>query len=109
MWREYNVKKIRKFTAMMLTVLMLVNSLPIDAMAWSLSDLFSPSEQTTFQAVPEGSETVIVGKTLTLTSTQGSSNHKWSSSDAKIASVSGSGKQATVTGVKDGTVTITHT
>ena len=52
--------------------------------------------------------TVEVGGTVTITSTSGGYSDEWTSSDSKTATVSGSGKSATVTGKKTGTVTITH-
>lgn len=58
-----------------------------------------------------GSSTVQVGGTTTLTGSN-SQQHSWSSSDSSIATVSWNswyGYQATVTGVSEGTVTITHT
>ena len=55
-----------------------------------------------------GEQLVAVGKKITLMSNQGNSWHSWSSSDSKIATVSGSGKTATVTGKSAGAVTITH-
>ena len=58
-----------------------------------------------------GPTTVNVGSTITLTSSVWgyTSNHRWSSSDKDIASVSGSNSRATVTGVSEGSVRITHT
>lgn len=38
-----------------------------------------------------------------------SSNHRWTTSDANVANVSGSDSKATITGVGNGTATITHT
>ena len=56
-----------------------------------------------------GPTQVEVGKSITL---KGSSsvlgNHTWISSDERIATVRGSGSSASVTGVKEGQVTITH-
>ncbi|MDO4471801.1 MAG: Ig-like domain-containing protein [Bacillota bacterium] len=54
------------------------------------------------------SNTVYVDDFITLTSDKGNNYHKWISSDPLKATVSGSGKSATVTGVAVGTVTITH-
>ncbi len=58
-----------------------------------------------------GPKKVTEGKTITLSSDKGSKNHKWSSSDTTKATVNGSGKSATVTGisVSEEPVTITHT
>lgn len=50
---------------------------------------------------------VLVGETITITGSSANS-HSWSSSDATIAKVTGNSKEATVTGMKAGTVTITH-
>lgn len=56
--------------------------------------------------------TMTVGDTYDLTGTQGysnsSSNHSWKSSNSTVATVSGSGKKATIKGVAAGTATITH-
>ena len=60
-----------------------------------------------------GDDKVAVGKTITLTG-NGGSNHKWSTSNKSVATISsgdwwGQNNTATVTGVSAGTVTITHT
>ncbi|MCC8128255.1 MAG: Ig-like domain-containing protein [Clostridiales bacterium] len=58
-----------------------------------------------------GDTTVAVGSTITLTSNEGGNmnpDHEWSSDDTNIATVSSNGKSATVKGVSEGTVTITH-
>ena len=55
-----------------------------------------------------GPKTVYVGETIELRSDKGDYSHEWSSSDSSIATVSGTSKKATVTGVSEGTVTITH-
>ena len=62
------------------------------------------------EAAIRGSKTVEVGKTITLTGSNGS-NHDWtcSSSDSGEVAIKGSNKSATVTGVSAGTVTISHT
>ena len=58
-----------------------------------------------------GPTEVQVGKTITLTGTSGNYvySHSWSSSNEKIATVTGNNSKATVKGVAVGTVTITHT
>lgn len=58
-----------------------------------------------------GENTVAVGETISLTSNNDSSwqSHQWKSSNEDIAVVDGSYGSATVTGVSEGTVTITHT
>ena len=53
-------------------------------------------------------KTVEVGGTVPITSNFGGNSDKWTSSDSKTATVSGSGRSAMVTGKKTGTVTITH-
>lgn len=58
-----------------------------------------------------GSRTVAVGETIRLSSDKGwglLTNNEWTSSDDAFAAVSGDGQQATVTGVREGKVTITH-
>lgn len=58
-----------------------------------------------------GENIVAVGKTITLTSTNDFrwQTHQWESSNEDIAIVDGSYDSATVKGVSEGTVTITHT
>lgn len=58
-----------------------------------------------------GEDIVAVGETISLTSTNnfGWQSHQWKSSNENIATVYGSDGNATVTGVSEGTVTITHT
>lgn len=65
------------------------------------------TEQDTYKI--SGDSTVEVGKTISLSSGKGNSNHSWTSSDESKATVSGAGRQATVTGVSAGKVTIRHT
>ena len=60
------------------------------------------------EAAISGDKTVTVGNSINLTSNSGNSNHDWASSDPSIARVSGNKRNATVTGVSAGTVTITH-
>lgn len=60
-----------------------------------------------------GANSVGVGNSITLTGTSSYdwvqySKHEWESSDTSIATVSSNGSRATVTGVKQGSVTITH-
>ncbi|MDD7130426.1 MAG: Ig-like domain-containing protein, partial [Firmicutes bacterium] len=56
-----------------------------------------------------GPKTVYVGDSIILTSDKGNNYHEWKSSDSSKATVSGSGKSATVTGVAAADrVTITH-
>lgn len=57
-----------------------------------------------------GSNTVAVGETIRLSSNKGDwfATNWWTSSDDAFATVSGDGQQATVTGVREGRVTITH-
>lgn len=58
-----------------------------------------------------GENKVVVGKTITLKDDEGAEwyqQDKWESSNSKIATVVGNEKEATVTGVSAGTVTITH-
>lgn len=58
-----------------------------------------------------GPTEVQVGERIELTGTSGKygDSHSWSSSDEKIATVTGNGSTAVVKGVAVGTVTITHT
>ena len=53
--------------------------------------------------------TLTVGESHSLSGTSSSWNHKWESSDKKVATVSGSEKSAAVSAVGEGTATITHT
>lgn len=55
-----------------------------------------------------GPTQVEVGKSITLQGSSSWSGHSWSSSDERIATVRGSENSASVTGVKEGQVTITH-
>lgn len=55
--------------------------------------------------------TINVGKTITIegyNNKDRSSEHSWTSSDENVATVSGENGEATITGVGNGTVTITH-
>ncbi len=57
----------------------------------------------------DGNTTVAVGETLSLrTSITNAYSHRWTSDNESVATVSGSGTNATVTGVSGGTATITH-
>lgn len=61
-----------------------------------------------------GANTVVVGNKITLTGGNSSwyactNNDNWSSDDESIATVSGYGNSATVTGISSGSVKITHT
>lgn len=68
------------------------------------------SKDGTSLASISGDTTVAVGKTITLyCNSYGGGTSTWSSSDTSIATVTYSGSYCYVTGVKDGTVTITHT
>ena len=74
-----------------------------------VSDNFSIYANTVTAYSISGGTQVEVDKTITLTSDQGGNwTDSWSTSDDKVATVSGNGKTATVKGVKPGTVTITH-
>lgn len=55
--------------------------------------------------------TINVGKTITIEgyNKKKSSNHRWASSNENVATVSGNDGEATITGVGNGTATITHT
>ena len=56
-----------------------------------------------------GPKEVMVGEEIALRGTTGYYNNSWSSSDRSIASVTGNGSTATVTGKAVGKATITHT
>lgn len=68
---------------------------------------FTDDEPTTLAIT--GERTVAVGKSITLRSNNGYYSHSWSSSDPNVATVQEDGRTATVTGMSEGTVTITHT
>lgn len=55
-----------------------------------------------------GSRTVAVGESIELRSNEGWLEHRWTSSDDSIATVSGNGRSAEVTGKSEGSVRITH-
>ncbi len=56
-----------------------------------------------------GSSTVAIGSTITLTSSNSNYKyHSWTSSNTNVATVSGDGSSAIVTGVASGTTTIRH-
>ena len=72
------------------------------------SNTLSLDDASTFAIT--GENTVYVGETITLTDTEGSRLRldSWESSDESVATVQGKQKSATVTGVAEGKVTITH-
>ena len=73
------------------------------------SNTLSLDDASTFAI--SGENTVYVGASITLTDSEGAKRYQtdtWESSDEKIAMVQGNGKTATVTGVAEGKVTITH-
>lgn len=59
-------------------------------------------------ALTASTYTVEAGQTVTITGAASAYSHSWSSEDTDIATVSGDGKIATVTGVAAGETTITH-
>lgn len=64
-------------------------------------------------ALADNPDTVEVGKTITLTGTANKKDscdyvHEWKSGDTSVATVTGNGRNATITGKKAGTVTIIH-
>ncbi|MGI6170303.1 MAG: SpaA isopeptide-forming pilin-related protein [Butyricicoccus sp.] len=78
------------------------NAVSADAQATTLED----SGNSTYAI--SGETTVEVGSTITLTESNANNyTTSWSSSNTSIATVDGSGKTCTVTGVSPGTVTIT--
>ena len=78
-----------------------INAVSADVQATTLED----SGNSTYAI--SGETTVEVGSTITLTESSTSLWYSWSSSDDNIATVNGSGKTCTVTGVSPGDVTIT--
>ena len=59
-------------------------------------------------ALTASTYTVEAGQTVTITGAASAYSHSWSSEDTDIATVSGDGRIATVTGVAAGETTITH-
>ena len=72
------------------------------------ADLYNP--QPTDITAEDNKTTIKVGESVKLKSDAGrwSQYHEWTSDDPGVATVVGSGRTATVTGKKAGTVTITH-
>ena len=84
-----------------------------------LESIFGQSSSSSNYAITASKSQIKVGETLTLNGTTSaesswkdfwgnSYSETWTSSNNSVATVDGSGKAATVTGVRAGTVTITH-
>ena len=69
--------------------------------------IFGQSSSSSNYAITASKSQIKVGETLTLNGTEGYAS-SWTSSNSSVATVSGSGRTAKVTGVSAGTVTITH-
>ena len=90
------------------------NSLGFTADSFSPMMFVKPAEDDIAVASITGPSTVTVGQSITLTGTRNQYSYcyysqKWESSDEEVATVSGTGNTATVTGIKAGSVTIKHT
>ena len=100
--------KVKKVLSLLMAAIMLIGMMPTNSLA---EEFNSPFVGGISQLSIDGKNTVAVGSTITLTSENGSSWddwHQWGSSNSEVASVKGSGKTATVTGLKTGQVRITH-
>ena len=90
------------------------NSLGFTADSFSPMMFVKPAEDDIAVASITGPSTVSVGQSITLTGTSNKSyscyySQTWKSYDEEVATVSGTGNTATVTGIKAGSVTIKHT
>lgn len=105
---------LKKALAILLSVLMLMSSLPTTALAAVGENLVETAGGARFLAsttrASTADYTVAVGESITIEG-DGSwySSHNWSSDDKTIATVSGSDYTATIIGKSKGTVRITHT
>ena len=104
------LNRLKRFLAMTLTVLMFINMLPVDALAATTSSWVGVGNYASTYAI-SGPTEVTVGKNITLTGSNDwyYSDHSWESSNTAVATVTGDGGSAKVTGVSAGTATITHT
>lgn len=109
-------KELRKVVAVLMSVVMLISNVPVTALAdwWTDSSAGAPFAigAQPYAAGYAEEYSIFVGDSETVFSSKSSGlyeNHKWKVDDPSGLTVSANGASATVTGLKAGNYTLTHT
>ena len=109
--------ELRRFVAMLMSVMMLITNMPVSALADTVTDTsgygnYAVSAQPMANAgelAPGGSATIQIGDSITLSGSRGNSSQWTVSPDNGGLTLSGASNACTATGVQKGTYTVTHT
>jgi hypothetical protein len=96
----------RKIAAWMLALLLVIYMVPVSAESYTSNEVQTDAELVAaLEIINNSGPSLFVGKTITLALPEGYETAEWTSSDNDVATV----KDGVVTGVNEGTVTITVT